>query len=88
MPEGKCKWTNEALFEHFSRLREADQLAIKAAHDAMNYRLAGMNEFRGTVEDLQTAMLTRKEAWSFLIGALGLVFGMITTAGAIIAVLK
>lgn len=81
-------WTPETLHEHFTalreadlRLRDADQQAWRAIHEAdqqtirdfrdvMNYRLEGMNEFRDTVSDVNKQSFTRKEAWTFLIGVI------------------
>jgi hypothetical protein len=65
------KWTPDTLYEHFTKLREADQDALKAALSASDYRLAGMNEFRASVQDIIGKALTRSEAWTFLVGVVG-----------------
>lgn len=52
--------------------READQRAQEAAVAALNLRLAAMNEFRKTVEDVVAKTVTRSEAMGFIAGAIGL----------------
>ena len=55
-------WTTQTLYEHFSRLREADQVSLKSALDAANARLNIMNEFRSTIQDVLAKAITRDEA--------------------------
>lgn len=59
-------------------LWDANNRAVDAALESANKRLDGMNEFRKTIEDLQGAMITRKEAYGLLAGSVGLVVGIIT----------
>ena len=86
MTDKPCKWTTESLYIHFTQLREADEKALRAALEAANTRLEGMNEWRQTVEGILSSSLSRKEGWSFLIGAFGLIFGVIASAAAIVAI--
>lgn len=55
--------------------------SVDAALESANKRLDGMNEFRRTIEDLQGAMITRKEAYGLLAGSVGLVVGLIEIIG-------
>lgn len=72
MSDDPCQhWTPATLYQHFTKLREADQTALKAALDAANRRLDGMNEFRKTVDDVTRKSLTRSEALTFLAGIIG-----------------
>lgn len=75
--------------DHLNEMRETERFwrkalwdsnnrAVDAALDSANKRLDGMNEFRKTIEDLQGAMITRKEAYGLLAGSVGLVVGIIT----------
>lgn len=74
--------------DHLSEMRETERFWRKALWDSnnrsvdaalasANKRLDGMNEFRKTIEDLQGAMITRKEAYGLLAGAVGLILGLI-----------
>ena len=76
-PDKPCKWTTASLFEHFTALREADEKAESAAHRAMEARLQGMNEWRQTVDGILSEAVSRREAWAFVAGLLGLVIAAI-----------
>lgn len=55
----------------------ANNRSVDAALDSANKRLDGMNEFQRTIEDLQGAMITRKEAYGLLAGAVGVILGLV-----------
>lgn len=78
--------------DHLNEMRETERFwrkalwdsnnrSVDAALSAANNRLDGMNEFRKTIEDLQGAMITRKEAYGLLAGSVGLVVGLIEIIG-------
>jgi hypothetical protein len=51
-----------SLRDHFEALRRDDQKAIERAVDALETRLAGMNEFRQALTDQGASMMPRQEA--------------------------
>jgi len=68
------EWTVDTLKDHFDDLRKDDQVAIQAAlsaakeanskaENAYDKRFEGVNEFRGTVNDIISNCVTRAE-WS------------------------
>jgi hypothetical protein len=59
--KGEIVWTVQAVYEHFMRLREADQAALQRALAASDTRLMGMNEFRASQSDILAKAMMRTE---------------------------
>ncbi len=54
-------WTLPALKEHFEKLRECDQEAVKVLASEFKTRMAGTNEWRGALEDQSKGKATTQQ---------------------------
>jgi hypothetical protein len=75
----RCEWTAATVYAHFTAMLLERDSALKAALNAQNDRLDGMNEFRESLKDAQATFVTRTELYA--------IAGVTASIGAIIGAL-
>ena len=63
------EWTVATLKEHTDVVFAERDLRYEQRFQASEQRLTGMNEFRGTVNDVLGTCITRREALAYIIAA-------------------
>lgn len=79
MAEMQAQWDRSTDLARENARQERERTA-----EQLDHRLEGMNEFRAQMRDQAARFITRKEAWGFLAGAVGLAAAVGTAIAALI----